>query len=218
MGATDPLFGVGHGLHSRRHFWGPLQRALSSLTNRFVVNLLVASAYIHSLDINLLVITFYTTQAVLTRMPNYRQCGDWMVLWDDRILEILALEGPTSSGLIAKRDFIYVSASNISRRLGKLRDHGLVEHVGNGVYQITIEGRLYLTGKFDAQTGKVLINEDTSVENWLDETYRDNIGLNRDLMEEFAKETKKSLEISTSLKDHTKNIDNANENNSRSDS
>lgn len=81
-----------------------------------------------------------------------RRSGSWMVIWDDRILEVLAREGPKAPKELSERDYIHSSPSNISRRLSLMHDHGLVDPVGNGVYQITHEGRLYLVGGYDTET------------------------------------------------------------------
>lgn len=87
-------------------------------------------------------------------MALYRESGDWMVLWDDRFLMILAKEGPKTPSDIADRDHIHVTAPHTSHRLLKLADHGLVEPLGNGVYRITREGQLYLVGGYNAATGE----------------------------------------------------------------
>lgn len=87
-------------------------------------------------------------------MALYRKSGDWMVLWDDRYLMILAKEGPQTPSALADREHIHVSAPHTSHRLLKLADHGLVESLGNGVYRITSEGRLYLVGAYDVATGQ----------------------------------------------------------------
>lgn len=81
----------------------------------------------------------------------YRRSGDWMVLWDDRILEILNEDGYKSCGMIEKYDGIYVGSAHISNRLKKLAEHNLVEPLGRGMYDITSEGELYLKGYYDVQ-------------------------------------------------------------------
>jgi len=83
-----------------------------------------------------------------------------MSIWDDRILEILAEEGAKTPSKISDRDFIHVGASNISRRLSKLNENDMVEKLGNGVYQITRNGELYLLGGYNAETGKRTIEEE----------------------------------------------------------
>ena len=93
-------------------------------------------------------------------MDLYRRSGSWMSVWDDRILEILSDEGPQSPSKLAEWEHIRVGSSNISRRLSKLADHDLVEPLGNGVYQITREGRIYLVGGLDAESGEMLIDQE----------------------------------------------------------
>jgi len=90
----------------------------------------------------------------------HRHTGSWMVICDERILEHLNKDGPQPPSKLADHKSIHSSPSNISRRLGKIADHDLAEAVGNGVYQITREGRLYLLGGFDAETGDVLMEGD----------------------------------------------------------
>jgi len=45
--------------------------------------------------------------------------------------------------------YFRISRQQISRRLAKLRDHGLLQHLGNGVYIITERGERYLDGELD---------------------------------------------------------------------
>jgi len=104
-----------------------------------------------------------------------------MVIIDDRILEIMAKEGPKAPKELSKREQIHSSPSNISRRLSLMSDNNLVEPVGNGVYQITREGRLYLVGGYNAETGNLTRDEDGEgiygkdlVNIWIDEL-RDSI-------------------------------------------
>lgn len=79
-----------------------------------------------------------------------------MTIWDDRILEILRDEGPKPVGDLAERETVRLSQSSVSRRSAKLADHGLVIPLGNGVYQITDEGRAYLDEEYDAESGVYL--------------------------------------------------------------
>lgn len=89
-----------------------------------------------------------------------RRSGSWMVIWDDRILEVLAGEGPKAPKELSERDYIHSSPSNISRRLSLMSDHNLVDPVGNGVYQITHEGRLYLVGGYNTETDQRTLDEE----------------------------------------------------------
>lgn len=73
-----------------------------------------------------------------------------MTLWDDRILEIINDEGSGNATELADRRYIRVSRSQVSRRLKKLAEHGLLQPLGNGVYVITNAGEEYLEGELDA--------------------------------------------------------------------
>ena len=70
-----------------------------------------------------------------------------MVIWDDRILEIARNEDSVSPSELADSGYISISRQQISRRLQKLADHGLLKPLGNGVYIITEKGEGYLDGK-----------------------------------------------------------------------
>jgi DeoR/GlpR family transcriptional regulator of sugar metabolism len=80
-----------------------------------------------------------------------RYSGDYMNLWDDRILEILEMEGPLPVGELVEHKAIHTSKSTVSRRCRKLTDKGLLKEIGNGVYTITETGEAYLDGKYDAE-------------------------------------------------------------------
>lgn len=80
-----------------------------------------------------------------------RKSGDWMSVWDDRILEYIENKGSGSPSKIAESDYMHVSKQHISRRLSTLAEHDLLEALGNGVYTITREGRHYLAGGYDAE-------------------------------------------------------------------
>ena len=73
-----------------------------------------------------------------------------MTLWDDRLLEVIHAEGASRPADLVDHKYIRVSKSTVSRRLRKLADHGLLQHLGNGVYSITSEGEQYLEGDLDA--------------------------------------------------------------------
>jgi len=81
-----------------------------------------------------------------------RQSGSWMTIWDDRILEYIDQEESGSPAELKKSGYLKVSKSHISRRLRKLAEHGLLQHLGNGVYIITDEGEAYLEGDYNAET------------------------------------------------------------------
>jgi repressor of nif and glnA expression len=70
-----------------------------------------------------------------------------MTIWDDRILEIARGEESVSPKELEETGYFDVSRTQISRRLRKLNEHGLVQHLGNGVYVITDRGEQYLDGE-----------------------------------------------------------------------
>lgn len=74
-----------------------------------------------------------------------------MTLWDDRILEFIQENGPSSVKALKESGYIRVSKSHVSRRCKKLVDHGMLVHLGNGVYNITDHGEAYLAGDTDAE-------------------------------------------------------------------
>lgn len=80
-----------------------------------------------------------------------RKSGQWMTIWDDRILEYMVENGHGSPTEIASSEYIHVTKQHISRRLRKLGDHGLLSLLKNGVYQITTEGEQYLQANYDAE-------------------------------------------------------------------
>ena len=48
---------------------------------------------------------------------------------------------------LSEHDYIHISASQVSKRLRKLSEHGLLEPLGNGVYVTTPDGEKYLDGE-----------------------------------------------------------------------
>ena len=72
-----------------------------------------------------------------------------MTIWDDRILEIISNEGPASPTPLSEHKYIHIGKSGVSKRLNRMKDHGLVQELGNGVYSITAEGEKYLSGELD---------------------------------------------------------------------
>ncbi|WP_254279212.1 MarR family transcriptional regulator [Haloarcula marina] len=72
-----------------------------------------------------------------------------MVLLDDRILEHLANVETSTPKELSEQDFIVRSRQQVSNRLNKLDEHGLVKGLGNGVYRITERGERYLAGEID---------------------------------------------------------------------
>lgn len=73
-----------------------------------------------------------------------------MTIWDDRILEYIRQEESGSPRELKDSGYLRVSKSHISRRLKRLAEHGMLNHLGNGVYVITEIGEEYLVGEIDA--------------------------------------------------------------------
>lgn len=82
-----------------------------------------------------------------------------MTIWDDRILEIVKEEGPSSPKTLEDTDLLHISKGHISRRLSKLADHGFLHRLPNGVYSITEKGEAYLEGKYDAEAEEFIEEE-----------------------------------------------------------
>ena len=76
-----------------------------------------------------------------------------MVLLDDRILEHLRGVETSTPKELSDQDFIVRSRQQVSNRLNKLEEHGLVKGLGNGVYRITERGERYLDGEIDTTEG-----------------------------------------------------------------
>jgi len=80
-----------------------------------------------------------------------RKSASWMTIWDDRILEIMRENGPTSPTPLERHEYIHIGKSGISKRLNRMSKHGLVQELGNGVYSITESGKMYLDGDINAE-------------------------------------------------------------------
>ena len=66
-------------------------------------------------------------------------------------MEIIRKEGSGSPTELSESDYVRVSPQHVSRRLKKLAEHGLLNHLGNGVYVLTEDGERYLDGELDAE-------------------------------------------------------------------
>lgn len=91
-----------------------------------------------------------------------------MTIWDDRILEIARQEDSVSPKELADTDYFAVSRQQISRRLRKLNEHGLMQHLGNGVYVITERGEGYLDGEistYEDEPDEIAENSDDEENN-----------------------------------------------------
>lgn len=95
-------------------------------------------------------------------MSTMRKSAEDMSVWDDRILELLQEEGPSSPKLIAEHEFILRSRPTVSRRLSRLQELGLVQEITNGVYRITERGEGYLNEEYDARNERWLNQDQTN--------------------------------------------------------
>ncbi|ELZ56248.1 MULTISPECIES: winged helix-turn-helix domain-containing protein [Halorubrum] len=78
-----------------------------------------------------------------------REPAPWMQMpIDDRILEALDTSGLVLSPSVIAFN-IDKSRSEVNRRLSELVDHGFVERVKRGYYEITNAGKQYLAGDID---------------------------------------------------------------------
>ncbi len=72
-----------------------------------------------------------------------------MTIVDDRVLEFIRENEHGSPKQMKEEGPIPYSRQYIARRCKKLAEHGLLQHVGNGVYVITERGEAYLDGDLD---------------------------------------------------------------------
>ena len=79
-----------------------------------------------------------------------RKHADWMVLADERILELLRDDGPKSPKEIAQHERMGWGRQYIGDRCRMLHDYGLVDKHGRGVYAINEAGVEYLDEELDA--------------------------------------------------------------------
>lgn len=80
-----------------------------------------------------------------------RYSADWMTLADERILEFIREHESGSPKEMKDSGYVRYSRQYISQRCKKLVNYGLLQHLGNGIYVITDEGRQYLEGELDAE-------------------------------------------------------------------
>ena len=80
-----------------------------------------------------------------------RYSADWMTIADERILEYLSTAETSTPKKMADSGDVRFSRQYIGERCRKLADYGMVQHLGNGVYRITEQGRAYLNGELDAE-------------------------------------------------------------------
>jgi len=97
---------------------------------------------------------------LVTKPDKMRYSGSWQSVWDDRILEVIDKEGPSSPKTIKDTGLIHVSKQHISSRLNKMADHELLYRLPNGVYGLTEKGEAYLEGEYDAEAEQFIEEAD----------------------------------------------------------
>lgn len=96
-----------------------------------------------------------------------RKSGKWMVLLDDRILELFTEDdsGIMSPSEIANDERILHSSGHVSRRCKKLEEYGLLKVVSKGVYTLTEQGEEYLEGEYNTRDEEeITLSEDETVD------------------------------------------------------
>ena len=101
-----------------------------------------------------------------------RKSAEWMSVWDDRILEYVLENGSGSPTEIINSGYVHVSRQHVSRRMSKLAEEGLLNSLGNGIYQINKRGQQYLIGNFDVKKEQY-INTDLSDINFRNSNFGD---------------------------------------------
>lgn len=80
-----------------------------------------------------------------------RYDADWMTRADERILEYLEMNGPSTPKKMSETETVRFTRQHINQRCKKLVEYGMLVHLGNGVYDITDTGEQYLAGELNAQ-------------------------------------------------------------------
>jgi hypothetical protein len=82
-----------------------------------------------------------------------------MTSLDDRILEFLHENDPTTPTNMTTEASLPYSRQHVDRRCKRLHEEGLLKNLGNGVYMITEDGEAYLKGHLDTEDWRY-INQD----------------------------------------------------------
>ena len=85
-----------------------------------------------------------------------RHSGKWMTSLDDRILEFLHENKPTTPTKMTEEASLPYSRQHVDRRCKRLDEEGLLEGLGNGVYMITEDGEAYLEGRLDTENWRYI--------------------------------------------------------------
>jgi len=83
-----------------------------------------------------------------------RKPAEWMTPLDERILELLAVEGWATPASVARRLSLRASVARVRERCAILTQAELVAPVSRALlhYEITGAGRRYLEGRLDMRT------------------------------------------------------------------
>ncbi|WP_327052134.1 helix-turn-helix domain-containing protein [Halomicrococcus gelatinilyticus] len=76
-----------------------------------------------------------------------RRSTTWTELLDERILELLAVDGPLRPSRVATDDRVPWKPGHVAERCRRLAANGLARHVGDDAYAITDDGERYLDGR-----------------------------------------------------------------------
>jgi len=82
---------------------------------------------------------------------SMRKSAFWMKQLDERILETLSRKGWSTPRMIARESRITCSRGHIRERCEKLRHIEFVDVVHGQMYELTMDGMLYLRGEIDAR-------------------------------------------------------------------
>jgi predicted transcriptional regulator len=105
---------------------------------------------------------------VTLNMCSMRHSGKWMTSLDDRILEFLHENDPTTPTKMTTEASLPYSRQHVDRRCKRLHEEGLLKNLGNGVYMITEDGEAYLKGHLDTEDWRY-INQDGEDDDGLSE-------------------------------------------------
>jgi len=81
-----------------------------------------------------------------------RKSANWMSIADERILEFLSEHDSGTPTSMSESEWVRFSRPHIHERCQRLKRHGLIRFLGNGVYTLTEEGQQYLDGELDVAT------------------------------------------------------------------
>jgi len=79
-----------------------------------------------------------------------RKSADWMLQLDERILEYIESEGFVTPKMLARESDFPEYRGILSDRCKRLQYAGFIHPFADEMYEITVEGRLYLKGDLDA--------------------------------------------------------------------